>query len=76
MLIEEILMRSIYEKYLKNKKKNLIMEKSTQIFAIMKYQKKAVNVHFCQQYLLIQFIEKIKTTILKRYQNNVNMLLN
>ena len=51
------------------------MEKSTQIFAIMKYQKKAVNVHFCQQYLLIQFIEKIKTTILKRYQNNVNMLL-
>ena len=52
------------------------MEKSTQIFAIMKYQKKAVNVRFCQQYLLIQFIEKIKTTILKRYQNNVNMLLN
>ena len=47
------------------------MEKSAKIFPIIKYLKKAHNVFVHQQYWLIQFIEKIKTIILQRFQKNV-----
>ena len=41
------------------------MEKSTQIFIIIKYQKNALNVFAYQLYYSIQFIKKTETIVLK-----------
>ena len=42
------------EKYIKKLKQNLIMEKSTQIFTIIKYQKKALNVFYIDWFSLLK----------------------
>ena len=42
-----------------------IMEKSTQISTIMKYQKKVHNLFSYQEFLSILFLEQVKIIILK-----------
>ena len=62
------------EIYLKGKKKNIIMEKLTQVFTITKSQKK-VPQFICLSVILIDFVlRQVKTVILKHFQKNVNML--
>ena len=51
------------------------MEKTTQIFTIIKYLKKILNLFVYHLFWLILFFEQVKTIIPQYFWKNVNVLL-
>ena len=51
------------------------MEKLTQLFTIIKYQEKVLNLLVYQYFRLVLFSEKVQIIILKYFQKYVNILL-